>query len=109
MRTDHALDADALDLAAAGPYLRTAATMIGVSNWQWTCARAVMLRAPHLADAVRAGALPLGHAAAIASIARRDPAAAQRAERSLTGERWRDSQMLRAALYRATRNVGARR
>ena len=101
MSTDHALDADALDMAAAGTYLRTAAAMAGISQTQWTYARAITRHVPHLADAVRAGTLPIGHAAVLASIARRDPAAAQRAERSLTGERWRDSHMLARALYRA--------
>lgn len=101
MTTDHALDGAALVLAAAGPGLRGAASAAGISGSQWWQARAIIRSAPHLADAVCARTMPLGHAAAIAAIARRDPAAAARAERAMTGERWRDSHMLARARYRA--------
>lgn len=102
MKINHALDAAALALASVGPAMHKPALTVGINNSQWVQARVIACHAPHLAAAVAARTMPLGQAAALARITRIDPAAGRRAERAMTGDRYRDSAMLRTAQYQAS-------
>lgn len=65
--------------------------------------------APDLADQVLGGTMPVGTSAAIARLRHDAPDLAAKAEARMTGDRWRDSRMLRAMQVKAKRRPCADR